>query len=79
MLGLLSIIMWYGVSKDTTAVTVTIKTKHSIKCVDWCPTGFKVGISYQPSIVEPGGDLAKIQRAVCMLSKTMALMRSKVT
>ena len=27
----------------------------------------KVGINYQPPTVVPGGDLAKVQRAVCML------------
>ncbi|CDQ71999.1 unnamed protein product [Oncorhynchus mykiss] len=41
--------------------------------VDWCPTGFKVGINYQPPTVVPGGDLAKVQRAVCMLSNTTAV------
>lgn len=34
------------------------------RIVDWCPTGFKVGINYQPPTVVPGGDLAKVQRAV---------------
>merc|ERR1711974_528375 len=34
--------------------------------------GFKVGINYQPPTVVPGGDLAKVQRAVCMLSNTTA-------
>ncbi|KAF3660879.1 hypothetical protein FXO38_07389 [Capsicum annuum] len=29
-----------------------------------CPTGFKCGINYQPPTVVPGGDLAKVQRAV---------------
>merc|ERR1711862_1047183 len=29
---------------------------------DWCPTGFKVGINYQPPTVIPGGDLAKTPR-----------------
>ena len=28
--------------------------------MDWCPTGFKVGINYQPPTVVPGGDLAKV-------------------
>jgi tubulin alpha len=28
--------------------------------VDWCPTGFKCGINYQPPTVVPGGDLAKV-------------------
>ena len=34
---------------------------------------FKVGINCQPPTVVPGGDLAKVQRAVCMLSNTMCI------
>uniref|UniRef100_H3CGJ0 Tubulin alpha chain n=1 Tax=Tetraodon nigroviridis TaxID=99883 RepID=H3CGJ0_TETNG len=48
-------------------------TPQTIQFVDWCPTGFKVGINYQPPTVVPGGDLAKVQRAVCMLSNTTAI------
>ncbi|ETN82584.1 Tubulin/FtsZ family, GTPase domain protein [Necator americanus] len=33
----------------------------------------KVGINYQPPTVVPGGDLAKVPRAVCMLSNTTAI------
>ena len=33
------------VPKDVNAAIATIKTKRSIQFVDWCPTGFKVGIS----------------------------------
>ena len=44
-----------------------------LQFVDWCPTGFKVGINYQPPTVVPGGDLAKVQRALCMLSNTTAI------
>ncbi|QQP56873.1 Tubulin alpha chain, partial [Caligus rogercresseyi] len=51
------------VPKDVNAAIATIKTKRSIQFVDWCPTGFKVGINYQPPTVVPGGDLAKVQRA----------------
>ena len=61
------------VPKDVNAAISTIKTKRSIQFVDWCPTGFKVGINYQPPTVVPGGDLAKVQRAVCMLSNTTAI------
>uniref|UniRef100_A0A8D2DB15 Uncharacterized protein n=1 Tax=Sciurus vulgaris TaxID=55149 RepID=A0A8D2DB15_SCIVU len=60
------------VPKDVNTAIATIKTKCTIQFVDWCPTGFKVGINYQPSTVAPGGDLAKIQHAVCMLSNTTA-------
>ncbi|XP_032773611.1 tubulin alpha chain-like [Rattus rattus] len=61
------------IPKDVNVSIATIKTKRSIQFVDWCPTGFKVGINYQPPTVVPGGDPAKIQRAVCMLSNTTAI------
>ncbi|XP_039249454.1 tubulin alpha-1 chain-like [Styela clava] len=61
------------VPKDVNAAIAAIKTKRTIQFVDWCPTGFKVGINYQPPTVVPGGDLAKVQRAVCMLSNTTAI------
>ncbi|XP_043727179.1 tubulin alpha-1B chain-like isoform X2 [Cervus elaphus] len=61
------------VPKDVNAAIATIKTKHSIQFVDWCPTSFKVCINPQPPTVVPGGDLAKVQRAVCKLSNTTAI------
>ncbi|CAH3111230.1 unnamed protein product, partial [Pocillopora meandrina] len=61
------------VPKDVNAAIATIKTKRTIQFVDWCPTGFKVGINYQPPTAVPGGDLARVQRAVCMLSNTTAI------
>ena len=47
------------VPKDVNAAVATIKTKRTIQFVDWCPTGFKCGINYQPPTVVPGGDLAR--------------------
>ncbi|MCP9265946.1 Tubulin alpha-3 chain [Dirofilaria immitis] len=61
------------VPKDVNASIASIKTKRTIQFVDWCPTGFKVGINYQPPTVVPGGDLAKVPRAVCMLANTTAI------
>ncbi|KYM79953.1 Tubulin alpha-3 chain [Atta colombica] len=61
------------VPKDVNASIATIKTKRTIQFVDWCPTGFKVGINYQPPTVVPGGDLAKVQRAMAMLANTTAI------
>jgi len=61
------------VPKDVNAAIATVKTKRTIQFVDWCPTGFKVGINYQPPTVVPGGDLAKVQRAVTMISNTTAI------
>ena len=64
------------VPKDVNAAIASIKVQKSIQFVDWCPTGFKVGINYQPPTVVPGGDLAKVQRAVCCLSNTTAIMEA---
>ncbi|VAH09635.1 unnamed protein product [Triticum turgidum subsp. durum] len=50
------------------------QTKRTIQFVDWCPTGFKCGINYQPPGVVPGGDLAKVQRAVCMISNSTSVV-----
>lgn len=38
-----------------------------------CPTGFKCGINFQPPTVVPGGDLAEVRRAVCMISNNTAV------
>ncbi len=61
------------VPKDVNAAVATIKTKRTIQFVDWCPTGFKCGINYQAPMCVPGGDLAEVKRAVCMVANTTAI------
>ncbi|KAL2557430.1 Tubulin alpha chain [Forsythia ovata] len=71
------------VPKDVNSAVATIKTKRTVQFVDAskvtlpgfnrCPTGFKCGINYQPPTVVPGGDLSKVQRAVCMISNNTAV------
>ncbi|CAL8091745.1 unnamed protein product [Calicophoron daubneyi] len=47
-----------------------IRDKRSVQFVDWCPTGFKVGINFQPPTNVPGGDMVKTSRALCVLGNT---------
>ncbi|KAG6378746.1 Tubulin/FtsZ [Boletus reticuloceps] len=61
------------VPKDVQAAVATIKTKKTIQFVDWCPTGFKLGICNEPPAYIPTGDLAKSSRSLCMLSNTTAI------
>lgn len=61
------------VSKDVNEAISTIKANRNITFVDWCPTGFKIGINNQPPTNVPDGDLAKAPKAVCMLSNTTAI------
>ena len=59
--------------KDVNAAVSIIKTKRTIQFVDWCPTGFKLGICSEPPAHVQGGDLAKVSRSLCMLSNTTAI------
>ncbi|KAH7887586.1 tubulin alpha [Phlebopus sp. FC_14] len=61
------------VPKDVNAAVSIIKTRRTIQFVDWCPTGFKLGICNEPPAHIPGGDLAKVSRSMCMLSNTTAI------
>jgi len=61
------------VPKDVTNAVATIKGKRTIQFVDWCPTGFKCGINNQAPTTIPNGDLAKVSRALLMLSNTTAI------
>jgi len=61
------------VPKDVTAAVALMKGKRTIQFVDWCPTGFKCGINSQPPTTVPGSELAKVNRALLMLSNTTAI------
>ncbi|RUS80512.1 hypothetical protein EGW08_011733 [Elysia chlorotica] len=64
------------VPKDVNDAISKIKSKQSIKFVDWCPTGFKVGINYQPPSAVPCGDLATVRRSVCMVANTTSITQA---
>ena len=61
------------VPKDINSSIQSIKNKKTIKFVDWSPTGFKVGINYQPPTVVPGGDLGKTMRSCCMIANSTSV------
>lgn len=58
-------------NKTAQKKNVSVDKSGYVLCDDVC--GVQVGINYQPPTVVPGGDLAKVQRAVCMLSNTTAI------
>jgi len=61
------------VPKDVNGAVATIKTKSTISFVDWSPTGFKCGINSQKPTSIPDGDMAAVDRAVCMISNSTAI------
>ena len=61
------------VPKDVNAAIAKIKEQKTVEFVDWCPTGFKVGINYQPATIVPGSDLAMTSRQICNLSNNTCI------
>lgn len=61
------------VPKDINDTITLIKANKYIQFVDWCPTGFKVGINNQKPGVIPDGDLAIANKACCMLANSTAI------
>lgn len=59
--------------KDVSTALSAIKQKSGVHFVDWCPTGFKCGINGQAPTIIPDSSMAKVQRAVCMLSNSTAI------
>merc|ERR1712113_1201731 len=50
-----------------------IKIKEHVEFVDWSPCGFKVGISHTAPSMKPEGDLAQVNRAVCMIANSTSV------
>ncbi|KAF3481852.1 tubulin subunit [Arthroderma uncinatum] len=61
------------VPRDCSVAIASLKAKTSFNLVEWCPTGFKLGINYQKPMRVPGGELAPVDRSVSMLSNTTAI------
>ncbi len=66
------------VHRDCSAAVAALKSKASFNLVEWCPTGFKIGINYQKPVAVPpaspeDGGLASVDRSVSMLSNTTAI------
>lgn len=66
------------VPRDCNDAVTTLKAKASFNLVEWCPTGFKIGINCQKPVAVPtaspaDGGLASVDRSVSMLSNTTAI------
>lgn len=59
--------------REISQVIHKMKDDDKIKFVNWCPTGFKVGINYHIAEEIPGSQISSVQRSVCMLANTTAI------
>ncbi|KAJ5273644.1 hypothetical protein N7478_008769 [Penicillium angulare] len=61
------------VPRDANAAVAALKAMPSFNLVEWCPTGFKLGINYQKPFRVPDSELAPVDRSASMLSNTTAI------
>ena len=64
------------VPKDVNAAIAHIKANRQVQFVDWCPTGFKIGINNQQPRAMPHSDLAEMKRSLCTLSNSTAIVQA---
>uniref|UniRef100_A0A0N4Z5K6 Tubulin alpha chain n=1 Tax=Parastrongyloides trichosuri TaxID=131310 RepID=A0A0N4Z5K6_PARTI len=62
--------------KDVNEAINKLKSKKILQFVDWCPTGFKVGISSRAIKSVPGSYISMVPRVVCMLSNTTSIVEA---
>lgn len=55
------------------AASIRLMRTQKVKFVDWCPTGFKVGINYQPPAVVPGTGIATNEVSLCAVTNTTSI------
>jgi tubulin alpha len=60
--------------KEVNAALAAVRSNRTIQFADWSPTGFKVGINYQPPTTVPGTEIGKSMRSLCMLSNNTAIV-----
>lgn len=63
------------VAKDINYAISHIRQTKNLRFVDWCPTGFKVGINCRPPVssLSNTDELVGGSRAVCMMANTTAI------
>merc|ERR1711884_251247 len=62
-------------SKEANQVAQWIKANNKVTFVDWCPTGFKIGLNYEPPVRVEGDDIADSPRNVVMIANNVAVSR----
>jgi len=52
-----------------------VKTQGKVSFVEWCPTGFKIGLNDVPASAVPGDDMAYAERNAVMIGNNIAVNR----
>jgi len=62
-------------SKVANATVQWVKTQGKVSFVEWCPTGFKIGLNDVPAAEVENDDMAKAERNATMIGNNIAVNR----
>jgi len=62
-------------SKEANATVQWLKQNNKISFVEWCPTGFKIGLNEVPAEAVPNDVMAVTPKNVCMIGNNVAVSR----
>eukprot|EP00494_Astrolonche_serrata_P006847 UN06872 len=62
-------------SKEANATVLWVKTQGKVSFVEWCPTGFKIGMNNVPAAQVENDDLAASPRNATMIGNNIAVSR----
>jgi len=62
-------------SKVANATIQWVKQQGKVSFVEWCPTGFKIGLNNVPAARVEGDDMAASSRNACMIGNNVAVNR----
>merc|ERR1712223_1988112 len=62
-------------SQEANGTDQWIKTQGKVSFVEWCPTGFKIGLNNQPPAEVEGDDMAQVKRTAVMIGNNIAVNR----
>merc|ERR1711970_733285 len=62
-------------SKESNSVMQWLKSNSKVQFVDWCPTGFKIGLNNEPVAAVPDDDMQRVENSVVMIGNNVAVNR----
>merc|ERR1719266_3190015 len=62
-------------AKKANATVQWLKTNKKVTFVEWCPTGFKVGLNAEPAAKVEDDELASFKRNVVQIGNNTAISR----
>jgi len=62
-------------SKEANATVQWLKSNKKVTFVEWCPTGFKIGLNEVPCALVEGDDIALFKRNATMIGNNTAISR----